>query len=381
MSNLLQNNNYIPNSISASRILQEDINSIKGTSKYELFSLFICNNMDKIDQFAEVAGNFFLEQSIKVSYEKQYSQNEVIGRVKRNLSPAGKIVENERNRRNVAFIKGLLTEASVKLGARGAQHWLNEKSKYNTMRQVYSLLYCMANDVKENANYSKANIELAKIRNSMPISLNDKRKLLKLNESIKATQLLEIPVFFEEGNPKLMEMTAYLLYAIACQKYDDEEIRNTEVLSYYDYLGFSDKYAQELLREHKNTYAQVSADQTKYLKVARGMVSNLTTCIPSIDARTIANHALEMAKYDPCCVVKRNVGVETRKPMTISDLYFKYPELVKNAGTVALSQFELDDNEKNAIMEQMRTWSIDDNDIETIVKTSKYVSEEAKNYS
>lgn len=380
MSNLLIEDNYIQNSIASSRILQENINAIKGTSIYEYCSFVIYNNMDKIDQFAEIAGNFILEQSIKESYGKQYSQNEVVGKVKRNLSSANKIVENERNRRNIAFIKGLLTEASVKLGARGAQYWLNEKSKYNTMRQVYSLLYCLANDAKENANCSKANIELAKIRNSMPISLNDKRKLLKLNESIKAKQLLEIPVFFEEGSQKLTETTAYLLYAIACQKYDDEEIRNAEVLSYYDYLGFQDRYAQELLREHKNTYDQVSREQIKYLKVARGMVNNLTTCIPSIDARTIANHALEMAKYDPYCVVKRNVSVETKRPMTISDLYFKYPELVMNAGTVAMSQFSLSEEEIDAVRDQMHAWSIEDDDIEAIMENSQYISKEARDF-
>lgn len=381
MGRLYQENEYIQNSIASSRLLHESINTIKGTSNYELFSVFINDNIKEIDRLAEIAGNFILEKSTKASYEKQYSENTIIGKVKRNMSSRDKVLENERKRRNEAFAKSLITELVLKYGARGLQYWLNEKSKYDTMYQVYSILCCMANEGLDNANVKKMSIELAKIRNSLPLSLQDKRRLLQLHEKTQSLDLLETPVLFKEGNQDIVEAVSYLLYALSSQKYDDEKIKEAELLVYYDYLGFQGKYAQEILRENRNTYNQISKDQVQYLKVARGMVNNLSTCVPSIDAQAIAQRAVQMAQYDPYCITRRKSEEIVRKPKTIADLYFENPELVMNAGTVALSQFNLDDNEKDSIMEHMRTWSIDDKDTEAMMDNSEYISDKAKSFT
>lgn len=384
MNEIISLPGYTENSVSVSRNYQEALNVKQGNSAYGVVAALIDNNIEIIDAAAELLGQLASTAAVKKIYDKQYFDPKY-GNFKnfltRNvyLDPVKKDkMELTRKITGAAAMVG--TEAAIKWGARGIQYFLNEEDKYKTLFKVYQLLYFFANQNNSSTNFERALIELAKVRNSFPISQSKISKMKKEVLKINITSLTDLDCDWLRGaDDSFLENISYLIYSIYCQKYYDVEDNEDVLLDYYNILGYHTNVAKELIRENKNTYATISNDQKKYLSVSRGMVRNMNISLPSFDVERIKAHIDQMAKYDPYSIRRKRVaGAAKSGTIAVAGLFAKNPVMIINAGAEALAQFSLDDNGKEEARNRLKGWGIDENSIGQIFKQSDELKKKTK---
>lgn len=389
--------NFIPtemtgNTIITSRTIQEHYCIENGTTAYGKLAALIDSNISSIDALIEYASNQIAQNQVKEKYESQHFDPK-FGQFKnfmtRNiyLDPAKK-AEMERSREMVGFITSLGTEIAFKSIIRGAQVLFQHIDKYKSLSQIYDLLNSFANEQTENADIHLAKTELGKIRNQLPLSYSEKKKLNK-SVSMNLEDIPGITAFNSENSGKLRENISYLLYAIYCHKYgkylqEHENDRRYEkyLLTYYDYLGYSGKAAEELLKENSETYNTITDQQKNYLNLARAMVDRVFYKIPEIDIDRIKTQSVEMAKYDPYSLRRKKVQTSgTAAAVTVGGLFVRSPMLVIQAGSVALSQLQLENNDNAAefLEKTFKNSGIDTAAFKTMFEQSKIIRSTAQN--
>lgn len=379
MSSIYGESVYTGNSIIFSRLFQENISLSQGVTSYGVIADLIDIHIREIDKIAEYVGAYFSQRDIEKRYAEQYGKNRISGAINRTFTSDSKAYDNAVERRDFGFIKALAIESSIKIGTRTIQKWANEKEKYQCLEQVYRILLAYAKEDSSVTERKKLIRELNKIRNSFPLSANDRIKLSEISVDELDVFETDFPILQAEGNQKLKENMAYLLYVLYVQKYGESIEKEKRLLEYYDLLGFKSLESSELLRENKNSYDIITTDQLKYLNIARSMVKNLEISVPDIDVGAIARRTVEMAENDPYRIRKKKV---LRKPIggqkRISDIFFESPLVVINAGATALSQLDLDNDAKENVRNQMIEWGLDDDAINNIMEESDNIKEESK---
>lgn len=378
MNQLFGNEIYIQNSVSTSRNFQEELSVIQNNTAYGALAALIGTNMQTIDRFAEYIGNRLAENMTDTLYEAQYGNGKISGRINRFFTSNQVAYENQVDRRNSAFLTGLVAEGGIKVGARMLQNWANEKEKYCVFQQVYTILGAFTREHDFSANVKKANMELNKIRNSFPLTKNDKDRLKEIDFSNIDLFNTDIPLLAQDGNDKIIEDIAFLLYSIFAQKFGDDIEKESILRDYYSFLGWHGRFAAEMIRENKNNYDQIARDQVRYLKIARGMVNNFEAAVPQIDIRSLANRATAMAELDPYCMRRNRVSANAGVKKKISDLFFEAPEVVMHAGAIATAQFDLDDDGKEGVRKKLVNWGIDGVASDSIIKQATEIKNQSE---
>lgn len=372
MADLYGKEDYISNSIIVSRNIQELSAILQGASAYGALAGLIDANIEKIDGMAEYIGQCIAQNNNLKMYERQYGKG-FLDVMKRNF--VGKEISdtNESSRRNMAFLQSFLVEAGIKCSARLAVIWASERDKYRLFEQIYRLLYSFTYDDMSIGNNRRAQLELKKIRDSFPLGKNDKKKLAQLNTKV---DILNVDMDLGSGSDssKIMENVSYLLYALYAQKYEESAEAESILLDYYTVLGYSGMAAKGMIRENAEKYNHIALDQTRYLNIARGMVKNFDTCLPTINIDALQKRAVQMSQYDPYYVPKMmSGGQSSKKKKTISDIFFDQPELFKHAGATALAQLNLDDDSKESIRGKFVEWGADGDTADIIVEGGEVV--------
>lgn len=379
MNSIYGDSIYTGNSIIFSRLFQENISLSQGVTGYGVIANLINVHIHEIDKIAEYAGAYFSQRDIEKRYADQYGRNAVSGTFNRTFTGSQKAYENQAERRDSGFIKALTIEGGIKIGARIIQKWTGEREKYQCLAQVYRILLAYAKEdpsVTERKNLIR---ELSKIRNSFPLSANERIKLSEISVDGLDVFETDFPILKVQNNQELRENIAYLLYVLYVQKYGESIANEKRLFEYYDLLGFRSLEADELLRENKNSYDIITTDQLKYLIISRSMVKNLEISVPNIDVNAIARRTVEMAENDPYRIREKKV---LRAPIggqkRLSDIFFESPFVVINAGATALSQFTLDSDAKEKVRGQMTEWGLDDDAINNIMEEADNIKEESK---
>lgn len=354
---MIEDVNYIENSIALSRTYQEQANCLQGVTGYGKFASLIGANMKYLDSFAEHMALCLSKSIAKGTYEVQYG---------------GEFLDNDRTRRNLAFLGSLLTEAGIKYGMRGIKSFAEEKEQQIYFETVFFVLKSFLEESDQYVYYDKANSELQKIVKAFPI---DSKKKQQLWERGCFGNYEKIEEFGNKLDSNARYSLTYLLYALHVQKYGGNfgEIRT--LAKYYSLLGYQDGIINEIILENRDAYSVVAFDQKRYLSLARGMIKQFNNCAPNLDLNRLIQRAVEMAKFDPYYSDELDLRQHRihQDEKTVSDIFFKSPETVINACKIAVSQLLLDDNIKENIEKVMKSWKIDIGIIATILnQTDKF---------
>lgn len=247
---------------------------------------------------------------------------------------------------------------------------------------MYRILLAYANEDQEKIDLFHRQLqlrELNKIRNSFPISANDRLKLSDITVENLDIFASDFSIFNLENSEKIKENISYLLYVLYAQKYGDSDEKESRLLQYYNLIGYHDRMGKEILRENKDTYDIVTDDQLKYLMLSRSMLKNLEPNMPNIDLNKIKARSDEMAKSDPYRIRKRMVVKPTvSSKKTIADIFFNEPEIAIQAGSIAMAQLTVDDNLKEEVRNTMvNKWEFDDAAYENIMLGSEEIKKES----
>ena len=331
---------------------------------------------------AEYLGEYAAKVSGDRLYTQQYSKSGIFGRVKRTFTSADKAWENQADRRNRGAIVNLAVQGGIKLGSRLIQKLTSEKEKYAFFEQMYRILLAYAKEDQEKMDLFHRQLqlrELNKIRNSFPISANDRLKLSDITVENLDIFASDFSIFNLENSEKIKDNISYLLYVLYAQKYGDSDEKESRLLQYYNLIGYHDRMGKEILRENKDTYDIVTDDQLKYLMLSRSMLKNLEPNMPNIDLNKIKARSDEMAKSDPYRIRKRMVVKPTvSSKKTIADIFFNEPEIAIQAGSTAMAQLTVDDNLKEEVRNTMvNKWEFDDAAYENIMLGSEEIKKES----
>ena len=216
--------NYTSNSISISRVFQENFSAACGVTNYGKVANFIGTYIEQVDRMAESLGAYFSKVNIDKQYTEQYGKPNIVGKIKRNFTPSNSAWENQINRRDKGFITGLAVESGIKLFSRGIQMWTSNKEKFNCFSQIYRILLAYSkegNQGVDNSNLQLQIRELNKIRNSFPISANDRLKLSDISVDNFDVFTSDFTIFDLKDSDKIKENIAYYLYVLYAQKYGE----------------------------------------------------------------------------------------------------------------------------------------------------------------
>lgn len=382
MDNIYGDSKYVSNSIGISRKFQENFSAASGITAYGKIASLISSNAEHIDRMAEYLGTFFAQNDINRRYTKQYGKSNIFGGIKRKFTSPDKAWVNQTERRDQGFLKGLAVEGGIKLLSRGIQQWTSNKEKYNCFDQIYRILLAYVNEDRQRIAGDNLQLEikeLNKIRNSFPLSAKDRLKLSGISVENLDIFTSDFSIFKLEGSNKIKENISYFLYVLYAQKYGDSVENESRLLQYYRFLGFHDMESRELLRENKNIYDTVTDDQLKYLMLSRAMLRKLEPSIPYISINAMKLRIDEMAKNDPYRIRKKIVIKPSLKsPKTIIDLFFEEPDIVIQAGSIAMSQLEMSDDTKENVRKTMvNDWGFDDEAHKNIMLESSDIQKES----
>lgn len=373
-------------SIAASRNYQESIEIWKGNSAYSKMAFLISSNMTNISAFSEAIGQYVGTIAVEKLRDKQYF-NPVYGEFKNFLSRniylrKAKREKMERERYAIGYASSLIAEGGIKLLAGSVGNWANNRDKFLTLQELYSFLSSYASQNIKNCNSERANIELAKIRSSFPLSTQQKIKLNKnvIESKESVSDIIGKASFMSSDNNDLRISISYLLYSIHCQmfnEYSEDSEALKYLINYYNILGFHNNYAKELLRENNDTYQKITDDQSKYLGIARSFIKNAFVEIPNIDIDRLKSQADTMAKYDPYSFRRKKVKDGAKAAgTTILGVYKKNPALIIQGAATAIAQFNLeaDENMIEKIDTLLKRKGIEQKDIDYIFESSDCIS-------
>lgn len=365
-------NNLVEGTISTSRTFQEAFRMQEGENSYTILAGFIEINQQQIDSFAKFCGTITGQIAMNKRRQEQYhsqKNNKVMNWINRNVYQNPKeTINRQAEEKLVGIVSSIATEQLVKQVTKGVYNYSANKANYQALKQVYSFLNSYALTDAKSSNTKRVQLEMAKIRNGLPLSDREKKKIQEDVSAKEAIPLEEISsMTMLNNNPQLCEALAYQLFNLYCQKFGDnegilaKELENKNfnyvgmdtLLSYYDYLGFTGKHAREILRVSANRYDTISRDQAYYLQLSRMIVRKFSLDIPGVDATKIIERYNHMVQYDPYQLRRKtvqNVGVGAITGL--AGLLAKRPDIVLNGGALALSQFQLEDGNLLSIMER-----------------------------
>lgn len=378
----------VEGSISTSRTFQEMLKIQHGDNAYRVLAATLDYSMPVIDSLAEGMGSYLAACAVKSKYDQQFF-NPKYGKFKnfltRNiyLDPLKKS-EMERERFLVGKGVSLATEVAVKLGVRGIQKWANNRDTIKTFGEIYALLNSFANTDTDGANIRSAKVELKKIRSSFAVNDSQMSSIMKkYGKTLEIDELPDISALKSEGGDDLSMNIAYMLYAVCCQKFGDDERGLAQLMDYYSLLGFQGNMAREVLRENRESYATIASDQVKYLKISRSIITGVAVKIPEINIDRLNAQATAMAKYDPYSIRRsKTQSIIGGGGTTLAGIFSKRPDLVIQGASTALSQLQLENND-NAVEfleKQFKANGIDNNAFGIIFKQSNEISKKSKTF-
>ena len=375
-------------SISTSRTFQEMLKIEHGDSSYRRIAALLDTSMPYIDKLAEDLGMYLASRAVREKYDAQYFDPKY-GKFK-NFITRNICLNSEKKRQmeEDRFFIGAVTagtvETGVKLAARGAQALAVRSDRIMTLGEVYALLYSFAYYIDDFSDNRRAVIELNKIRNSLPLNASEQHSVLKKygKTPLDIMDLPTISALSGEGSSELRENISYMLYAIYCQKYGDDERGMDTLLDYYIFLGYHGNYAKELIRENNETYGKITDDQLAYLKISRSMIRNMLITVPEINVERLKSQADAMAKYDPYSIRRKKTQNAAGGAITsLAGIFSKRPDWVIQGGATALSQLTLENNDNAVefIQKQFQNNGVDINAFNHILNQSKEMNSKAIN--
>ena len=356
-------------SIASSRQVQETIQIHNGSSAYANTAVFIERNIDKIDELGELLGIVIAQGAVKDIYDKQYFKPDQKWKSfwTRNIylrEDKRQTLENERML--VSTGVQLLTESAIKMGVRALGKWSAQKDTIITCEQVYAMLCSYIANAEKGAKVSKANIELAKIRNSFPLNYKQKIKLYEKYKGVAVPlEKLDVSSLLNSENSSLRNALAYFLVVINRQLYEDQQPEKMLINDYYSFIDFNGKYGNELMLDNQDKYDEIAMDQQIYLSLARGiMTKSFSKELPNFDVKKIVERASAMAKFDPYCIRRKKIKIVTASGgITAAGIFTRQPELFKNGIMTALSQFMPDDEVLTVARNKCKSWGLEENEI------------------
>lgn len=289
----------------------------------------------------------------------------------------------------VGIIAAAATEKVLKLAAQGVYGYMGKKANRDAAIKVYKFLNNYVYLDADFSNTEKAKMELAKIRNGLPISEKEKNKLRDYTVSntipVSLANMDSISALNSDNN--LCEALTYQLFDLYCYKYGDQNgvlaqciVNNdftykgmAQLLEYYDYLGFTGNHAKELLRDNARRYDKINRDQRYYLEFGRKIIREFSLKLPEVNMNEVRNHCNMMIQYDPYRlrrkVVQRAVA---GTGIGIGGLLLERPDIVMSGGSLALSQFNLEDGNLLEVMEkQFKEQGIGQNTFSNMLLSAK----------
>ena len=369
--------------ISSSRTVQESIKIEQGVSAYGAMAAFMDENLEQLDRLAEYCAQMAAYSNVKELYDKQYFDNR--HKVKSFWTRNIYLNEDKKNKMTgERFIKGavtrFVTETTIKGASRFVRKWAYDKDRFVTCEQVYAVLVSYITNADSGADVVRANIELNKIRNSFPLSANEKKKLYsKYSSGVVAFDTLDVSSVVSPSNAQVKNALAYFLTVINRQLYGADIPDKSKMPDYYSLLDINGQYGQEFMIENQHCYDNIAADQVAYLQLSRAMVKNMFVDIPNIDLTDIINRATEMAKYDPYAIRRKKIkGASKGAALSITGIISKNPELAYNGLSTAISQFTQNDQLLSTVKNKLHNWGIEGNDADMIFKNSNIITDKCK---
>ena len=151
------------------------------------------------------------------------------------------------------------------------------------------------------------------------------------------------------------------------------------LLEYYDYLGFTGNHAKELLRDNARRYDKINRDQRYYLEFGRKIIREFSLKLPEVNMNEVRNHGYMMIQYDPYSLRRKVtqravIGTVVGTGIGIGGLLLERPDIVMSGGSLALSQFNLEDGNLLKVMEkQFKEQGIDQNTFSNILLSAKEI--------
>ncbi len=223
----------------------------------------------------------------------------------------------------------------------------------------------------------------------MPISEKEKNKLRDYTVSntvpVSLANMDSISALNSDNN--LCEALTYQLFDLYCYKYGDQNgvlaqcIANNDftykgmarLLEYYDYLGFTGNHAKELLRDNARRYDKINRDQRYYLEFGRKIIREFSLKLPEVNMNEVRNHCNMMIQYDPYRLRRKVVQrAVVGTGIGIGGLLLERPDIVMSGGSLALSQFNLEDGNLLEVMEkQFKEQGIGQNTFSNMLLSAK----------
>ena len=373
-------NNFLPETnTSSSRIVQESINVGQGVSGYGVLASFIDTNIAKIDQLAEYLGDVSAQRMVKNKYDSQYFNPDSKFKtfLTRNIYlNKDKVQSMQEERYLYGFLTRTLAESALKYGSRALGNWANKRDTFITCEQVYSILVSYINDAAPNANIRRAKIELNKIRNSLPLSISDKRKLAeKYNTGFVFTESLDISSVLTSENKNLRDTLAYFITVLSRQLYGADSENDKSISDYYSLIDLGGQYGRELSFENRYNYDNIAADQTAYLQLSRGLMKNMFKDAPYVNLDRISQRANELAEYDPYTIRRKKIkGAAKSGALTIGSIVSGNPEMALSGLATAISQFIRSDEVLQLSKDYVKKLGIGGNEFDVISEDASSIT-------
>ena len=373
-------NNFLPETnTSSSRIVQESINVGQGVSGYGVLASFIDTNIAKIDQLAEYLGDVSAQRMVKNKYDSQYFNPDSKFKtfLTRNIYLSKEKVQAMQDERYIyGFLTRTLAESALKYGSRALGNWANKRDTFITCEQVYSILVSYINDAAPNANIRRAKIELNKIRNSLPLSISDKRKLAeKYNTGFVFTESLDISSVLTSENKNLRDTLAYFITVLSRQLYGADSENDKSISDYYSLIDLGGQYGRELSFENRYNYDNIAADQTAYLQLSRGLMKNMFKDAPYVNLDRISQRANELAEYDPYTIRRKKIkGAAKSGALTIGSIVSGNPEMALSGLATAISQFIRSDEVLQLSKDYVKKLGIGGNEFDVISEDASSIT-------
>ena len=321
------------------------------------------------------------QQIVKNKYNQQYFKADAPFRsfLNRNIYlNKDKVKKMEFERYAYGFLGRSAVEAALKYGARSIGKWANKKDIYNTCEQVYSVLTSYISDANPKLNKSMAIIELNKIRNTFPLSINEKKKLaLNHKPDSSSSGITDVSSILNNGNESIKNALAYYLAVLRRQIYGADTSLDKSFSSYYSLLELNGNYGIELGNENERSYDEVAADQAAYLQLSRGIMKNMFIDAPNFDIESINMRSNELAKFDPYTIRRKKIkGVAKSGALTIGGIITSNPEIAMSGLATALSQFTFHNNDEVLTLAKnaMSKWGVSGNEFDVITESAEDIS-------
>ena len=388
----------VESTVAMSRISQEIFKINSGDNTYAVISSLIGVTQDQIDLFGEFCGTVAGYRMLKKRSEA-YNNDSSKSWFKRVLQKY--ILDDpttggiEKVGENIsADVVAAITEFAIKASSRGIFFYTTNRANEKELSKVYQLLYNFTFEDQEHADMERAKMELAKFRNSLPISEKAKKQLVENTTLIDFEGLGTI--YAIQQNEELCHSLAYELFTIYCQKYgwNEDKIKNQletrrydvgemeKLCLYYDYLGITGSSMRDLIRINANKYDKISRDQVQYTSFGRALIKECVCSTPTINMQKIDTRCKELMKYDPYRI-RRSMNQKLIKSAfgMIRGAYQNNPEMVNDSVAYALSQYKLEDGTALELFkDKLKREGITVRDFEMMEKKAKKIAEKSRTY-